>query len=138
MLKSFVDVAVVDKQQHSPETTKPRQNNCERSNAVQTVNAITTSQANECTPLELVLPSPSPQSLRESPLLLFDCLRLIPRGDFMTMQPQKCCGVHREEGNSETVQEEAQLETRPQRGQPSDHHVATEMVTLHSRSFSLS
>lgn len=94
------DILDISGQQHSPETIKPEYNNYWRSNTVQTVTLKTTSQANECILLELVLNSlpQTPQSLKESPLLLFDCLGLISEGSFMTMQPQKCCGVNQEEG----------------------------------------
>ena len=57
----------------------------------------------------------------------------------MTMQPQKCCGVHRRREPDRTLQRKhlrvkAQLvsaavtETGCQKGQPSDHRVTSEEV----------
>lgn len=86
---------------------------------------------------------PLPQSLKESPLLLFDYLRLIP-SYFTTMVNHVVVFIKRWETvgwfrqhlwDEQQVISAAVTEARHRKGQQNDHQVNTEMA--HSRSFSL-
>lgn len=101
---------------------------------MQTVDAKTTSQANECTLLELVLPFPPhrPQSLKESPLLLFDCLKLSPWGPFHdNAAPEMlwCTSGRRKQNGSE----EALKSGREARISCSHRNRVPESATCHQR-----